>query len=388
MAALRILLALQDPKVRQILERFLADEEGVHVLPVEADPFGDLEEEIRAHRPDVLILEVVLQREELFPLLEGLLGRFPTLSILLVGPRPTEVDLRHAMRIGVRGYLVVPLVLDELQDALRTIRAQWEGLPLPDLEEKVPQAHRITVLGAKGGVGTTTLTVNLAIWLTTRYKQRVLLFDGDLVNGDACIQLNVHPHRLLVDLIPRHQELDAELVHQILTPHPSGLQVLCAPGPQYLTWAEGLIPGQLNQVLDAVAADFDFLLIDGGRWSTLSRALFLTADVTFLVTTPEIGPLRNLHYLLTLAREQGRADWETHVVLNRANSKVGLRLRDIERQLGTKPDFLLESCGERLVFSVNAGVPLVLREPEGIFSQEVDRMARLLLALRGGKTAA
>ncbi len=51
MAALRILLALRDPKVRQILERFLADEEGVHVLPVEADPFGDLEEEIRAHRP-------------------------------------------------------------------------------------------------------------------------------------------------------------------------------------------------------------------------------------------------------------------------------------------------------------------------------------------------
>src|SRR5207248_6762675 len=119
---------------------------------------------------------------------------------------------------------------------------------------------RIVLLGSKGGVGATTMAVNVALLLREQTQTSVVLFDADFLGGDSTIHLDITPQRTILDLVPHIDALDAGLVDQVLSRHRSGLHVL--PRPTNPEQAEVLSAEHVRTVVGSLAQMFDHVVID------------------------------------------------------------------------------------------------------------------------------
>ncbi len=381
---IRVLLALDDPELAARL-RSLVQKQPDMELVGEVGRIGALEAGVTQHAPDVAVVHAELANGDLLRTLWLLLGRAPNLSVILIGPRPSEEALRQAMRVGVREYLFLPLDEEEFLQTVREVYhrvqeqlAALRARTVPEEELQVRRAYRAAIFGSKGGVGKTTLASNLGVVLASAFRKKTLLVDGDLFFGDLCVQLNLHARYTIVDLIQAGDELEPAMVAQVAARHPSDLRVLCGPPRPEL--AELITPDHLSQILDVAAQIYDFVIVDcSPSYDERMLRVLDAADVLFLVTTPEVGPLRNLSHFLELMDSLGYGEKRVHIVLNRANSNVGITPEDIERQLKIRVDFRVNSDGRTVVLSVNRGVPLVVAAPTNPVTQEIRRMAETLV---------
>ncbi len=386
----RIVLAEPREEVAQALRRLLDRQPNLRVVGV-ARSGEELLNLVASLTPDlVLVAERLEGGEDGIEAAARLRDQSPLLPILLLAAREDLEQVRRAMRAGVRDVVVLAKedrdrFLAEVETLAREGRERTQEVvetilrsPGPGTGPLAPlQGYRITVFGTKGGVGKTTLAVNLALQLTIQEKLRTVFVDGDLYFGDACIHLNVLPRHTLSDLCQAAAELDAEAVRRALVRHPTGLRVLCgAPRPEAadLVTADGL-----GTVLELVAQLGQVIVVDGSA-SYDERMLKILdhSDRILLVVTPEIGPLRNTLFFLDLAESLGYAREEILLVLNRADSDVGVTPQDVEKRLNLPVTFTIPSGGKEISRSINEGVPLSLRDPDHPVVQAIGALAQAL----------
>jgi pilus assembly protein CpaE len=235
----------------------------------------------------------------------------------------------------------------------------------------------ITVFSAKGGCGKTTVASNVAA-MAAAGGTRVCLVDLDLPFGDVAISLQLGAERTLADSIPMAGHIDEMGVRSIVTVHPSGLHVLVAPiGPGE---AERITPALVSDLLVQLKWMYDVVIVDTPPAFTEQVLAALDAtDVFLLLATPDVPAVKNLKLTLEMLQLLGYDAEAQHVVLNRADAKVGLSLPDIEKALQRK--VLSEVPSSRDVpASVNRGVPLGLEQPRHAVSVSlrtlVDTLAR------------
>ncbi|HKZ50304.1 MAG TPA: response regulator, partial [Dehalococcoidia bacterium] len=188
----------------------------------------------RETTPDLIVLAVEGQTARAQKTLESLNNAFPELPVVVYSSSTDPATIRQTMVAGARDYLLWPLKEEELGQSLRAVLEQEERRRLRmtgEVEAPPSQGTTITVFGAKGGIGKTTIATNLAVSLSRQVQQSVCLVDLDTRFGDVALMLNLQPERTFADLFLNHQieELNRELVREYLTPHPSGIQVLAAP---------------------------------------------------------------------------------------------------------------------------------------------------------------
>ena len=244
----------------------------------------------------------------------------------------------------------------------------------------LPASRKVIVFfSPKGGMGTTTLTVNVAVALAQQQPDHVALFDLDLQWGQVAIHLNLRPKLTVAELCHDSQALaEPELMRAYAERHASGLAVYCAPSRP--DQAELVQADQVTKAITGARGLYDVVLVDGGGiLDERTLALLEEADDIVLPLYPEIGAIKALLSFLEVLADIGGLGQKTTFVVNHVFPRELVKLRDLENTLGARVAF--EVPNDQIVFvkAVNEGVPVVLGAPRTVAAESFGRLAQLLV---------
>jgi pilus assembly protein CpaE len=230
---------------------------------------------------------------------------------------------------------------------------------LPGLGAQLAQGKIIVVYSPKGGAGTTTLAVNLAVTLHND-ETPVALVDANLQFGDVAVFLNEQVRTSVLDLAPRVDELDKDLVQEVLINHvASGIKVLAAPNrPEY---ADNVTGEQFSKVLKFLRTQFPYIVVDAS--STLTDVVLAAMDISdlvILITTQEIPAIKNARLYLDLADVLNIKRRRILFVMNRYDKRIGITPEKISENFKHEIATVIPFEDRTILLSVNKGIPLML----------------------------
>jgi pilus assembly protein CpaE len=292
----------------------------------------------------------------------------PALGVVLVRPRIDTGVLGDALRAGIRE------VVDErdlsglnaavhrcraLAAAMREQSAPAEGAPARP--EAAGLGRVVTVFSAKGGCGKTTLATNMAAALADRGRREVCLVDLDLAFGDVAIALQLFPAHTIADAVPLGANVDFTAVQSLLTPHSPGLTTLVAPVEP--GGSEAIPASLIGHILHLLRGQFDYVVVDTPpAFDDQVLTAFDLSDVVCLLATLDIPALKNLKLTLETMELLNYPRDRWRIVMNRADSKVGLSISEVEKTLRTTISVQIPSSRD-VPAAINRGVPIVLDDP-------------------------
>jgi pilus assembly protein CpaE len=243
------------------------------------------------------------------------------------------------------------------------------------------RAKVIVVVSPKGGAGKTAVSSNLSVALAQRHPGRVVAVDLDAQFGDLCLALSLTPERTLAQLA-RASQIDGTTLKLHLTPTKNGLFVLA--GANDPVDADSIGPAHVSQVLPMLAQNFDFVVIDtAAGLDELTLAALECATDLLLVSSLDVTSIRSLRNALDAFDHIGISAERT-LLLNRADSKVGLDPSDAEDVMGMKIACSIPSSRE-IPLSLNLGTPIVISEPRSAVAKQLQQLA-LLYAPKNAET--
>lgn len=305
----------------------------------------------------------------------------PSISVLLLSEDISTDTFRVAVRAGIFEVLAGDCDDEELLDAARrgielTRRLRPTGVA-SEQPGAGPERRTVSVFSTKGGSGKSLLATNMAVMLAKEHPGEVALVDLNLQSGDLAVMLQLVPAWTIHDAAVKGDTLDEEELRGYLTSHTSGLRVLA--GPMHPSEAEDVDGAATSRIVGLLSQMFRFVVVDGPSSFTEPMLTALDAsDAVVLVASMDVPSIKNLRTALQTLEELGFTREQLKLVLNRADSRVGLTLREIERSLGSQIDVAIPSSRE-VPFSVNQGSPLALDKPK---SAVVRSIAELLTVFR------
>ncbi len=301
----------------------------------------------------------------------------PEVSVVLVRRRDSGELLRAALRVGVNDVLPAETDATALRAAVaRTLevagelRSRLAGAAPPDTAHERP-GKIITVFSPKGGCGKTVLSTNLAVALAAT-GAAVALVDLDLIFGDVAIMLQLYPTRTVQDAASA-KDLDAVTLKSYLTPHQAGIWTLVAPTEP--TFAHTVSASSLATIFKLLRSSFGYVVVDTPTaLSDQVMVAFDESDAILMLATLDVPSIKNLKLTLQTMEQLHYPRNRIRLVVNRADSRVGLRVPDVERLLGRSVDATIPSS-RSVPLSVNKGSPIVLEEPRGNVAEAIRRVA-------------
>jgi pilus assembly protein CpaE len=347
---------------------------------------GQALESVKKLNPDVILLDIssgVLHQGDLINRLAAPLSGAAVIAVAMMG----EVDaVRQAMLYGAQGFLLKPFGESELLTSVRQAyelikqrRAELSKAPMltaGSAAEARPRAEIIAVFSPKGGVGCTTIAINLAVALKLTTDKQVTLMDGDLRFGDIDTALNITSTFNIGTLLPTLDELDDFTLERAMVAHSSGIRVLIAP--PYLDMADQIQPEQISQLLDRLAElDEGYVVVDA--WSSLDDVALSFLDACqrlVVVTTPQVTALRDTHRFLEVLKLLNYHPSKAMLVLNNCYQRSDIKLKDVERILGKPIAQVIDYAPNQVTASLNRGVPLVQEYRESTVAQNIFQLAQ------------
>jgi pilus assembly protein CpaE len=362
----------------------LAEDPSSYRRALTAAGFDVIEEIADDLQPvDIAVLDCDLPTETAEALYAALHDAAPIPTLLLFGADVPA--FATAQNHGRDEFAVKPIPVDGVVYRAQALLIRGgkhlpsdTGWASPTSEDgsAIGEGRVISVFAPKGGVGKTTVAVNMAVALRDQTRARVLLFDADVGVGNVTSVLAA-PYRMglaaLADSPP--EEWTDAAFEQATTEHAD-------TGVRVLTW--GTDPAEAERVtVDLLLAAMRwgrthhaYVVVDNHPgYDDRTMAMLTVSNEIFLVVTPEVGPLRNSAQFLDLAREVGLGD-SVKVIVNRANH--GVRLADIEQALKLPVSATIVSNGPKAVIASNEGAPVVRRFPRERLSTDLHGVARLV----------
>jgi Flp pilus assembly CpaE family ATPase len=229
---------------------------------------------------------------------------------------------------------------------------------------KSPFGSVITFFNVKGGAGKSVISANVATMLAKKWKKRVALLDLNLAFGDQGILLSLKNDKNIHNLIKERPPLRLHHIESQMTEHASGLKVLLPPPLPEL--AEEVRPELVEQIIEILRANYDFVIIDTQNQLTeLEVRILEISDLIFLIMTMELTFIKNTKALLDLFKRMKLPRDKVKVILNRAFKALGLEPSRVEKSLRYAISHFIPSEGDIVIPSVNKGQPFVLQQLEG-----------------------
>ena len=293
--------------------------------------------------------------------------------------------LQQALRAGARDAVVIGGEASLHQSVDRVgelLSGAITRAPAPATRAGAP-GRLITVFSTKGGVGKTCVAINVAAAMAKRSTEPVVLVDGDLQFGDVSVMLGLPPQNTVLDAAAAVQYGDMELV-QTLATKDAATGMLVLPAPLEPMPTDALMPGEMVNICAALQSIAGHVIVDlPSVFNDYVLALLEASDEILLVGSMDIPSIKNLKIGMQTLDLQAIAGPKLKLVLNHANAKVKLDVKEIERVLGLSADFPVPD-DISVPMSVNAGRPVVVEEPKSPVSRAIECIAESLL----GPTAA
>ncbi len=321
----------------------------------------------------VVILGPNLDLDDAVAVCENLRISRPTISVVLVRHTLETSELMRAMQSGARD--VVPQD-DKAALAGAVRRAHELYVALRGSSGVAHVGKIVTVFSPKGGVGKTTMAVNLALALTDRGARRVCLVDLDLAFGDVAITMQLFPTHSIEHAIGSEDTLDEQMLEGLLTRHHESLMILAAPSHPDVR--ERITTALVSKILRSLADSFDYVVVDTApAFDEQTLAALDEADECVIIATLDVPTLKNVKVAIETLEALNVAKGHRHLLLNRADDEVGISADKVEAILGMHVVTKVATSMD-IAASTNAGKPIVSGSPEHVSSQAIRRLATLL----------
>jgi pilus assembly protein CpaE len=389
---IRVLIVDDIPETRDHLTKLLGFESDVEVVGAAASGSQAIEMAVRLS-PDVVLMDINMPDMDGITATEKLSAAVPAAAVVMMSVQGEADYLRRSMLAGAREFLVKPFSSDELTASIRQVYTREQdkisrmaaAAPVVSNDSGASggvgsegEGRVIAIFSPKGGVGRTTIAVNLAVAAATELGRSVVLMDGSFQFGDVGVLLNLNPkNKSIADLVPELEQGEPESLDTFVIKHSSGIEVLLAPPSPEM--AELITPAGVKRVIEALRRRHDLVIVDCTSWfNDTTLAILDAADDVLTILSLEITSIKNMRLFLEVAEQLGYEQSKVKLVLNRADSTLGIRVADVENSIGRKVDHTIVSDGRSVVYALNRGVPFFLSNREAQVSQDILRLATVV----------
>lgn len=382
---LRLALVDPDDVSRDTLKSMLLGLDMVW-LEAECSRYEFFADVVAQTSPDVGVVALDNNNpDKAISLIDTLSDASPECCVLAVSSSTDGALILKAMRAGVREFLTKPVQVEDLLAALERLAEQRFGRG----SAKSRSSNIVAICGATGGVGTTSLAVNVACSMAARDSaSTTALVDLDLSLGDADVFLDTIPDYTLLDVAQNINRLDFALLKRSLTRHASGVYLL--PRPVHMQDAGLITPDDLQRVIGLLKATFNQLVLDLSKaYTPLDLVALKAADHVLVVIQLDLPCLRNVvRLLMSFGEIEGLLD-KVKIVVNRVGLDSGqISLKKAQETIGREISYLVPNDYRTMVEVRNNGVPLVEQAPRAKITQSIMGIAESLMGASGEKTDA
>jgi pilus assembly protein CpaE len=333
--------------------------------------FGDGTKLIEKSSPNVVILEVHDIQQGIQEV-QLITSKFPRTSVIVSSAEKNSDWILSLMRAGAVEYMLRPITQEELKQALQKVGRFIFSKPA----EEVLTGKIISAYYPTGGMGTTTVAVNLAASLALE-GTKVALVDLNLFSGDISTFLDVNPTYTLSSVTSNIDRLDANFLMSVMTRHSSGPFVLTEP--LEVDDAISITPEQVQRTLKFLKGIFNYVVVDcGGQLEGCNMAVFESSDLILFTTALSLPALRNTKRYLTALERKGFHRDRVKLVVNRFLQKADIQIKDAEKVLGVTVFQIIPNDYMEVVTSINKGIPVVTMSPRSAVSKAMLNLAELV----------
>ena len=369
-SALRIVIVEAEESARAAVRRALT---GISSIVVVGD-YPDASQGLLAastHRADVLIVGV---GEDATPI-ERFARALPDAAILAIGPVTSAEFVIKVIRAGAVEFLSRPVARGDLEAALEKLVRVRRGVGPQRRSGRV-----MSVFSTKGGLGATTLAINLAVCLAEKSREQTLLLELDSRPSDVATFLDLKPSYSVLDALENVSRMDASFLQGLLTRHESGLSVL--PGPIRMERA-GLDAGHVQAVVEVLRSHFDHIVLDLRHDLDPGTIAGLEASDTILyLTSPNVAALRSSAAGLAALRHLGLDLRKVRAVLTREGTGEDVTLKHVQEALDVPIFWKTPSDYGAVVTAINHGRPVVSASPRSKMAVNVRQLCEALASTR------
>lgn len=330
---------------------------------------------------DLLIMDIGENIEQEFEIISSLQNSGEVKEIYLTSPRTDSSLLIQALRTGAKEFIPQPIVAEDVKDALFRSKGR-----LSSNDAKYKRGKIIDVLGSKGGVGTTTIAVNLATSLIEQDRRRsVVLVDMNLIFGEIPIFLDIGATFNWGEVARNISRVDSTYLMGILSKHPSGVYVL--PSPTWLDVGDVVTPGIIEKLFRLMQNIFDFIVIDSGQnVDEISLKILEMADTVLLVSILSLPCFINVRRLLETFQKLGYPDLDkVRIIINRYHKKSIITLKDAQESIKKKIYWLIPNDYSNSLSAINQGRTIASVAPDAEITANFRRLASTFLEKREEK---
>ncbi len=323
----------------------------------------------RQIRPTLLVLELK-PLDEALAAAERYHLENPNTAIFLTSSDSTPNTILRAMRAGAKEYLPRPVSNADLTAAVDKL------MKIADRTIGGGRNKTIAVFSNKGGVGTTSVSVNLSVALARVTGKEVALADLDLQSGDVSIFMNSRPTKTIADLCTTSGRIDSAAVTGALVRHDSGVFVLA--GPERPEQIEGIKPGRVNEVLSSMRESFPYTVVDNGHgFSDVNLEVFDLADNILVVVLLNLPSIRAAQRCLDVFRQLNylRDQEKVKLVVNRYLPQKDIGIEQLEEALHYPVYWRIPNDYANMSDAINAGMPVADIDVESDVTRSFDSLA-------------
>jgi pilus assembly protein CpaE len=376
---IRTLVALDGDIDRSVVETAVPGDGGIRLVGI-VDGFEECWTTLQETPTDLLVVACSGYSDRALVFIDGAVRQHPERPVVVLVDGSPNGFVRRVFEAGADDLVSLPQEPEAVAFALEKAVARKHGA---GSSNGVALAPMICVLGPKGGTGKTLSTANLAVALA-QGGARVAVVDLDLQFGDVGLALGLSPEKTIYDLAKSGGSLDAEKIDGFLATHETGVRVLMAPTrPDHA----GVVTIEfLREVYSLLRSTYDYLIVDTppGFTPEVIASIDSSSHICMVGMLDALS-LKNTKLGLETLELMGYGQDRIRVVLNRADSRVGITRDDVTAIVGRKPDVLVPSDRD-IPRSVNEGAPIVTVKRRSEAARAFSALAAMYQAQNGGSS--
>jgi pilus assembly protein CpaE len=333
---------------------------------------------IPSFEPEMLIVDLKLPEMDGFEILERLRRdpKFSYIPVIVITSRDELSEKLRAFELGADDYVVKPFQPEELLARMGILARRGRAMRLAQKETpSAKSATMITVHSLRGGLGCSSIVVNLGLAFHKLWGQQTLLMDGVLTAGQVALMLDAKPTATWENLVGVETEnIDDAVVGEMMGPHKSGIRYIASP--RYPIAADTFTHDTLKVFLEKLKSQNDFIIVDTSHdFSDMTIHMLNMSNTILLVMAPELASLRTTMSALEIYDRLGVPLEKVKVVLNNNSSNPAIKQVQLEKVLKHPIDFVLPFEAGEVNRALNFGQPFILNNPDLPICLVLERMA-------------